>query len=220
MSGRYLTTIFLCSVVLLTREIGFSSNPEYMIIIALLLIGITTPNPPLLNNLSTASENRYHGVSDTKANSYEYTSLWNINIMNPQLHGVQYEKGMLARETQKRITIGKASGKFAFYAGPDHHVVDTFALGDALLARLPPREQVNFHIGHFVRDVPKGYWKNYWSYGDKIQDPSLAEYYQKLSIVIHGNTLFSKQRFIEIWRLNTGYYDHLIDEYLVREAAP
>ncbi len=215
MSGRFLTPLFVASLVLLVRVIPFDGSLNSVVLIAtVFLIGMTGPTPAIFDQSGLEVAPRINGVNDDRSRKYQDTALKYINFRDPKLDDVHYEKGTATRQRDKRMSIGKASGEFAYYAGPDHHLVDTFALGDALLSRLPPIEQVKFRVGHYVREMPKGYWKNFWSYGDKIEDPSLREYYEKLSVVIHGDELFSRQRFIEIWRLNTGYYDYLIDQYL------
>ena len=123
------------------------------------------------------------------------------------------QHGLEHRAEGKLTSIGPASGIFAFYAGPQLHIVDTYALGDALLARLPAQDTADFYIGHFVREVPAGYWDNPNKHGNQIKDPALAEFYEKLLVVTHGS-LFAEGRLLEIWRLNTGYYHDLIDTYL------
>jgi arabinofuranosyltransferase len=118
------------------------------------------------------------------------------------------------------LSIGPANGLFAFYAGPDLHVVDTHGLGDPLLARLPTYNTSDFIIGHFFRAVPDGYWKYKRSFGNQLRDKHLHEYYQKLSILIHSERLLGKERLLTIWRFNTGYYDHLLNAYLTDTSAP
>ena len=118
------------------------------------------------------------------------------------------------------LSIGPANGLFAFYAGPQLHIVDTHGLGDPLLARLPTYNTSDFIIGHFFRSVPDGYWKYKRSFGNQIEDENLREYYQKLSILIHSEQLLIKERLVTIWRFNTGHYDYLLKRYLAAISTP
>jgi arabinofuranosyltransferase len=82
-----------------------------------------------------------------------------------------------------------------------------------LLARLPAKDKVNWRIGHFWRKIPTGYHETLESGEIEIKEPNLALYYEKLSYVISA-PLWDSQRFIEIFKLNTGQYDYLIERYV------
>lgn len=48
-----------------------------------------------------------------------------------------------------------------------------------------------------------------------MEDENLARYYGQLALVTRG-PLWSRGRWVAIWRLNTGYYDHLVDRDALR----
>jgi arabinofuranosyltransferase len=52
---------------------------------------------------------------------------------------------------------------------------------------------------------------------NRIVDPSLHEYYDKLLIVTTG-PIFTMERFRTIWRMNTGAYAGLIEQYVQRNG--
>ena len=58
--------------------------------------------------------------------------------------------------------------------------------------------------------MPEGYLETHIRGHNMIADSSLAVYYDKLCVVTRGD-LFDFNRWIEIWNINTGEYDHLID---------
>ena len=59
---------------------------------------------------------------------------------------------------------------------------------------------------------PKGTWKHCRPAANcMFFDRRLAEYRDRLAYVVSG-PLFDLDRLVEIWRLNTGAYDHLIDQ--------
>jgi len=65
-------------------------------------------------------------------------------------------------------------------------------------------------IGHFRRSVPDGYINTLETAVNEIEDPGIAEYYEKLSLITRGR-IWSLERWQAIWKLNTGQYDYLLD---------
>ena len=106
-----------------------------------------------------------------------------------------------------------------FYAGPDVHIVDMIALTEPLLARLPAKHDPKAGAGHYGRIVPAGYLEMLSGEEVDMVDDGLARYRQKLQKVISG-PLFARARLLEIWRLNTGYYNELIDWDYYRFPPP
>ncbi|WNG44208.1 hypothetical protein F0U60_08890 [Archangium minus] len=91
-------------------------------------------------------------------------------------------------------------GMKGFCAGPAFHYVDIYALADPLLARtVRPRRY--WRIGHFDRDVPAGYLETLRTGRNVMEDPALAEYLDKLLLVVRG-PLFTRERWHAIWELN------------------
>ena len=91
--------------------------------------------------------------------------------------------------------------------------------GNALLARLPSDPSLWGRSEHLHRALPAGYEESLRSGDMRIEDPSLAQYYQALELVIGGN-LFDRRRWREIWNLNFGKYDRLIDAYIEAIDTP
>ena len=101
-------------------------------------------------------------------------------------------------------------GLRCYYGGPKLHYLDPYGLGDPLLARLPPIRRASFRIGHFRRALPWGYDRAVVGDPKAIADPALATYFERLCVATRA-PLWSKGRWAEVLRLNTGHYDHLID---------
>lgn len=116
-----------------------------------------------------------------------------------------------AKQSGQKVVISYTIGIFGFTAGPCVHVVDLWALSDPLLARLPTLP--GWRIGHFERAIPAGYIETLESGKNVILDKQLALYYSKLQEVTRG-PLFDIQRWIAIWKLNTGTYNYLLDPCL------
>jgi arabinofuranosyltransferase len=66
-------------------------------------------------------------------------------------------------------------------------------------------------VGHYFRDIPEGYIETLISGENKIVDGNLSLYYSKLEILITG-PVFNRERFVEIWKFNTGQYNYLIEQ--------
>jgi len=104
-------------------------------------------------------------------------------------------------------------GMHAYCAGPQLRGIDMLGLTDALIARLPASDDHRFYIGHFRREVPKGYAYAVETGFTTLMHPSLVNYYEKLRLITQGE-LLDKERLKTIVRFNLGEYDHWRDEYL------
>jgi arabinofuranosyltransferase len=184
----------------------------------IVVLGLSASNPDLRNHTTKHVDVRNYGITDERVVYFRTLALINLDWKTRRPNHIWVQQGLEHKAKGRVLSIGPANGLFAFYAGPNLHVVDTHGLGDPLLARLPAYHTSNFIIGHFFRAVPEGYWKYKRSFGDQIKDKNLREYYQKLSILIHSKKLFSKERLLTIWRFNTGYYDYLLNAYLADNA--
>lgn len=104
-------------------------------------------------------------------------------------------------------------------AGRNVTIVDTNALADPLLARLPPMSSTQFKIGHLERAVPDGYKEARRTGSVEGMHPALGEYYSKLRLIVSG-PLFDRERVDTIVRFNLGMYDALRDRYVESEERP
>jgi arabinofuranosyltransferase len=114
------------------------------------------------------------------------------------------------------VIVRGAVGFLGYYLGPDIHVLDYLGLGDPLLSHLPamPKDPSMavlyprladrpYRIGHFVRKVPAGYFETLVTGRNRIRDPRLAAYYDRIALVTRG-PLWDRRRLMAIWKLNTG----------------
>lgn len=92
-------------------------------------------------------------------------------------------------------------GFISVLGGADLFAIDTNALADPLLARLP--RSGFWRIGHFDRRIPKGYKQTILTGENVIEDPEVKEYYDQLKIIVSG-PIFTKQRFWTILKMNLG----------------
>ena len=221
MSGRFLAAPLLGGVILLSLSpLGSSRRLVLTAFVAVALIGLAAPNSPLLSgsgyggNYAEQKEKVDRtGISDERAFYYTATGLLRAEreYPSPSPRNVWVHAALQARERAPAVVVRDSVGFYGLYAGPDIHVIDRHGLGDALLARLPPIRRPDWRVGHFPRAVPEGYVETIASGHNCLADPDLAAYYDHLSLIIRG-PLFSGNRIVEIFKMNLGLYDALIDD--------
>ncbi len=224
MSGRFFAAPLLISVVILTRYKFEDIKVYVMFLLIVLIVGLTSPRPPIMVTAHPIEQFEgkpkidEKGVSDERLFYFRTAGLL-VDNRSQVFPGSQYAgRQWVSVKQTPEVEIAGALGDHGYVTGPDVHVIDLFALSDPLMARLPTLDLEVWQIGHFRRDIPEGYLESLASGENKIEDPNLAQYYDKLRIVIRGD-LFDWDRLVEIWNLNTGKYDHLLEAYIAEKGA-
>lgn len=230
MSGRFLAAPFIVGLSLLVI-LPWKVKSVLPALAVVWAVGFLTPHPPLLSGADFGAdysdEEKSHnilnlfketkGISDERRYYYPDTGFLNGLTAEKSLpeSNVWALEGIKWRDRGRALYIIDAIGFLGFFAGPDLHILDPPALADPLLARLPIGKTEKWRIGHFVRVIPNGYAETLESGRNMICDEKLAGYYDKLSLITRGD-LFAFRRLKEIWNMNAGKYDHLIDSDLYR----
>ncbi len=216
MSGRFLSGALLISVILLARQFVHLELSEGIMILALILaVAYASPTPTLISvsdeTYSTGRED-VNGIVDWRSFSFQTSGLLYIRKGFPEPFHEWVFRGLKFKESHKRYLIEGTIGYTGYFAGPELFIIDPFALADPLLARLKPIERPDWGPGHFPREIPKGYLDTLRSGKMQFEDQNLGEYYEKLWLIIRG-PIFSWERFVTIWKMNTGQYDYLLKAY-------
>lgn len=217
MSGRFFTAPLIFSVALLIRRAEDASILEkytwigLALALGILLAPLKSYAGPLESDLVTFDNTT--GVADERFGYYRYTNLLVLNRNGYIYINPLAEYGLDLRERNVKTFVTTGIGMIGYFAGPQTHIIDALALGDPLLARLPPANLANWYIAHLVREIPDGYIETIESGENKITDPSLAEFYDQLHLIIRGD-LWTTERWEAIWKMNTGQYNYLVDLYL------
>ncbi len=215
--------------------------PKLAIIFLIIIIGFLSPRPTVLSTANYGLGpkiikafrfgpeiiNIYHGIVDERIWYYNNTGLLN-NISHQKLYEHLWVKdGLQLKTNTDSVVVRKVIGLIGFFADENVHIVDPLALSDALLSKLPSTEYWRYNwrtkeyraydskkwrIGHFPRKIPDGYIESIALGKNMIRNKSLSKYYDKLSCVIKGD-LFDMNRIGEIWNLNTGKYNYLLNDY-------
>src|SRR5262249_16706651 len=96
-----------------------------------------------------------------------------------------------------------------FFAPRECHVYDLNGQVDPLMARLSNKIDSIWIVGHLIKAEVQGYRETLTFGENRIVDPALAAYYEKLRLITRGDLLWS-ERVKAIVAINLGWYDHLI----------
>jgi arabinofuranosyltransferase len=225
MSGRYFSLPFLVAVILLsTFEIR--SISLYGVSLALILgIGLL-PFITTIERRPSYGDNREnnlvfidsHRIADERRVYADRTGLLAAVQGNSPKVVYSQEKWEYVSGYPREVHVVGAMGLNGYRDGPNIHVIDVNGLADPLMARMPLEDTQNFRIGHFHHLIPEGYEETLASGTNMIRDVKIASYYDKLSFVVKG-PLWDWDRLIEIWNLNSGKYDDLIENISLEQAT-
>lgn len=120
-----------------------------------------------------------------------------------------HEKGLHGLCFEDTVLFGQVA---CACADLDLYLTDVIALQDPLLAHLKVDVSKHWRIGHTQRAVPSGYHETLATGENRIEDPALHEYYDRLLLVMTGS-LFDRTRLRTILDFNRGTFDSLLEKY-------
>lgn len=218
MSGRFFAVPMLASIILISQRQSDQTWLSRLVpLAAVLLIGLTSPRAPIYSGKDYGTGDEVgkineKGIADERGWYYQSTGLLRVKRDQFMPNHVWTREGHRARLRGDSFMKLACAGFSSFQAGPQVHIFDAFALAEPLLARLPASNIQTWRIGHFGRVAPWGYLNGLKSGENLIADSSLAEFYDKILVITRGD-LFTWERWVAIWKMNTGAYDHLIAAY-------
>ena len=159
-------------------------------------------------------------VSDERALHFSYTSLvYNIDsymnngrLLLVDMHPIAESRIQELEDAGADGAVTSFAPGVSVYYHSNIYLSDVFALGDPLLSKLPAVREDDWRIGHMYREAPQGYPETVTTGDNVIQNESLHEYYNVISLITRG-PLFSQERIRAIVDINLGRYDYLIEEY-------
>lgn len=206
MLGRFLTVpVFIAACLAATTPLRLSEPAAIAAVLAPLALFLLQPS-------TSQFERGKAGVEDERKFYESGLPLMMFTRTTPLPHHLLRDVG---EEMARNAAIAPVRdsyniGIMGYYAGRDVHMVDTNALADPLLARLPARFDPNWRIGHYTRHVPEGYLASIAAGKCQMPDANLCAYYDILKQIISGD-LWSWSRFKHIAVMNLGGYEYLID---------
>jgi len=225
MFGRFLTMPFVWSLALLAHLPWPRARMTGRVAAAaLVLLGFCAPwEPALVSGFAYwRAYNLVHGSSSrTPLDNYSHLTRGDLDDERRVYYdstGLLQQRpghlvpahmwamdGMRRRTGRERVVVEDSVGFVGYFAGPSIHIVDSMALCDPLLARLAALP--GGRIGHFRRAVPDGYLDTIESGTNRLADPKLAQYYNRLRVIVAG-PIWSAERFKTILAMWSGRYDH------------
>jgi arabinofuranosyltransferase len=211
MSGRFFSVPLFAAAIIFARLPALRPTAFALLALSVLLIGITSPYATLLSDSRFSNDKlTLAGIADERGFFYQRTGLLSGNRDRFQ-EPVQWAG--LHGGAPDVVDVREVCGGLGFIgldAGPWVFFIDRCGLSDPLLARLPPKYNPNWRIGHFERVVPDGYAQSVRGSTNELTDVNLRQYYEVIRLITQG-PLFSGERLAAIVRMNLGQYDYLID---------
>ncbi len=215
MSGRFLSAPLFSAVVLLVHPpVEPGRRLQAFLFATVLALGLLSPSPPPFSGKHHVSDGwDAHGITDERGEYFTFNGLLNTHFAPGRPWHPWLLKGAELEKRGVRLVVKGSMGMYCYAAGPRVHCLDRDALAEPLLARIPAIVTTNWRIGHLWRRIPEGYRESLETGVNRIEDPNLRRYYDRLSLVIRG-PLLSRERLAAIWAFNTGQLDHLMDAYV------
>lgn len=208
MSGRFFAAPLVCATALIARVPWAGARSRVSMAAAIVVLVALSPHAPVFSGPGYRQADPDlvddHDIADERGYYFQSTGLFRADGGRGADAHPDAVRGRALRARGPQVVLGGNIGFFGFHAGPDAHIVDVFALAEPLLARLPARSIV-WRVGHYVRDLPPGYWETLTGSAGTIEDARVRAVHDGLSRVTRG-PLFDPRRLAEIWRFNTGRY--------------
>lgn len=150
MAGRLFTPAIFATALL----IGMQERSAWSAALAATVLGLSLfiPTAPLRAGTDYLREPAWNGIVDERGFYWKGAGL--PSVLAGELHPYALEGRRQRPGTQPTRA---AVGFYAYYAGPEVHVLDPLGLGDPLLARLPAQYDPSWRVGHYRRGIPEGY---------------------------------------------------------------
>ena len=174
-------------------------------------IDYTSTEKKMIKNMTNS------GISDERL--YYYISGYSLINSGRYsfINGVNYNEP-IEDKYDKVIDSCGGLGRLALNSGPNSYYVDTCALANPLLSKIPlAYDRKNWRIGHFLRHIPNRYNTAIKENTANLTDKNLTKYYKKIALITRGE-LWSAKRIESIVKMNLGYYNHWLNSYTSLEA--
>ncbi|NPV56166.1 MAG: hypothetical protein HPY76_05750, partial [Anaerolineae bacterium] len=170
MGGRFFSVLMVAGAGILAQiQVSRLRLPQWAaLFVPVIILGLLAPLPTYKVLSAEIQQHPDRGIFDQHAIADERQTYFFHTGFLLALQGEQMPQHWYIDKAREAASQAAAShqtyvtpqiniGIFGFYAGPQVHIVDRYALSDPLLSRLPTFRTYNWRIGHFTRPIPEGY---------------------------------------------------------------
>jgi arabinofuranosyltransferase len=218
MTGRFIGAPFVLALAAALRCPPIASCGKRLVGAAAVMIavyGLAWPSSPWVFRFSRGYGMTLEeavaptGIADERGFYYRSTGLLHMLVDRPDIERLGLplppqewaQEGASFARSNAGFMVRESIGYFGYFAG-DKMVVDACGLADPFLARIPECTK-EFRIGHCIRAMPAGYQETLVSGRNQLEDPGLAQLYDRVHALSAG-PLFSSARWRAILCLNLG----------------
>ena len=182
MMGRFHTSAYFAAVIVFARGLPSPRAGLSLAVVASALVAITQPYSPIRTGFDYQNAKAdSNGIGDERGVYFQSTSLYQWWKRDPSIafpdHGLT-RQWLELKELDRQVFRRTAIGMMGYAIGTEKIIVDPLALTDPLAARLLSRR--TWRIGHYLRDLPAGYYEGVGTGRSGIKDPELREFHQRL----------------------------------------
>jgi arabinofuranosyltransferase len=166
------------------------------------------------------------GIRDERAFYVDTNGLWSALAGNGPGRHLFAAQGATARgraeqlarsgSAERYVVSASSVGMLGYFAGPEVLVLDSMALTDPLLARLPVWRPLRMRVGHPRRQLPAGYEEALRTGSLDAMDPDLRRYYAALRRITRA-PLWDGERLVTLLRFWWGAYDDSLAAWCERQ---
>jgi arabinofuranosyltransferase len=205
MIGRFLTPAFALSAVLLAASLPQGRTRLLGIVAAsIAALGLPFSSSTILSGRDygdrAAAAVAPSGIADERGFYFAYSGWWSDapESRRPTIASSFVRAGLDLAAARAPVATLPAIGFAGFYAGPGVHVVDTLALADPFLSRLPMVRRApppfaargqDWRIGHFERMIPAGYLATLATGRNRLEDPALRRLWDDVALATRAPLL-------------------------------
>ena len=205
MLGRFLAGPYLVLVLAAVALTDWQLVERRAVWVGLLLYLVLYPHTPVNVPMHYPKPRFGLGVLDERGYYNEVLSLW--QYVASRRYGRDFPESPACTEAKEfragdePVRVEKNIGVFGYLAGTEKIIIDSLALSDPLLARLP--SLTPWRVGHYPREIPAGYVESLrHKNAGELEDARLQKLYEDLILITRSPDFFSTPRWQAILRQN------------------
>ena len=215
MGGRFIAAPFFMALLIIGTILP--AKPAQYLSPFVFVLGLMGASPPIFSNALFGKDHdqanvfENNGITDERLYYFQGTG-WIASKGTEMPDHSFRDTGEKLRQSTGRYFITGNSGMNGYYAGPNIHILDRFALTDPFLAQLPNIYRPDWRPGHNERTFPRGYLSSLMGRDNFWVDLNLKTLNEAIQFITSG-PIWDQERLRMIWSYNLlGKFSDLVDE--------